>query len=155
MMRAARALARALYMSLRGESIAPAHYQALEAWMDAVGSELSTVIKSADAAGFDQYRRQNLQLKLDGRLTSFEQTLEMIRHNLQNEYPRLIRLDDRYSMMVVGAINMNDQYRVGRFLEDSLIKDGPLRQALESLNERLLNLPEIAFPEPLGGSKKT
>ena len=50
-------------------------------------------------------------------------------------------------MMVVQSINLNDQYRMLRFLEDGAIEPGPLRQALESLNERLLNLPQIEFPE--------
>ena len=91
MIRTVRAFFRALQISLRGESLAPVHYRPLEAWMDAVGSQLALVIESADAQGFDRGQRQNLRLKLDGRLTSFEQTLQMLRHNLQNEYPRLIR----------------------------------------------------------------
>ena len=115
--------------------------------MDAVGSQLALVIESADAQGFDGGQRQNLRLKLDGRLTSFEQTLQMLRHNLQNEYPRLIILNDRYSMMVLQSINLNDQYRMLRFLEDGAIEPGPLRQALKGLNECLLNLPQIEYPE--------
>lgn len=114
--------------------------------MDEVGSQLSAVLDTADAQGFDQGQRQDLQLKLDGRLTSLEQSLQMLRHNLKNEYPRLMRLNDPYSMMVVQSINMNDQYRISRFLEEGVIESDPLRQALEDLNQRLLNLPQIAFP---------
>ncbi len=147
MKRALRAFFRALQMTLRGESLAPAHYRPLTAWMDGVGSQLSLVLETADEQGFAQDQRQNLRLKLDGRLTSFEQSLQMLRHNLKNEYPRLIRLNDPYSMMVVQSINMNDQYRLSRFLEDGLIESLPLRQALEDLNERLLNLPQIKFPQ--------
>ncbi len=146
MSRAIRAFFRALQLTLRRESLAPAHYRPLTAWMDAVGSQLSLVLDTADEHGFDQDRRQDLRLKLDGRLTSLEQSLQMLRHNLKNEYPRLIRLNDAYSMMVVQSINMNDQYRVSRFLEDGAIESGPLRQALEDLNQRLLNLPQIEFP---------
>ncbi|MCY4071031.1 MAG: hypothetical protein OXG60_07010 [Chloroflexi bacterium] len=146
MSRAIRAFFRALKMALRGESLTPAHYRPLTAWMDGVESQLSLVLDTADEHGFDQDRRQDLQLKLDGRLTSLEQSLQMLRHNLKNEYPRLIRLNDRYSMMVVQSINMNDQYRVSRFLEDGAIESDPLRQALEDLNQRLLNLPQIEFP---------
>lgn len=146
MSRAIRALFRALRMTLRGESHPLAHYRPLIAWMDAVGSQLSLALDTADEQGFDQDRRQDLRLKLDGRLTSLEQSLQMLRHNLKNEYPRLIRLNDPYSMMVVGSINMNDQYRVSRFLEAGLIESDPLRQALEDLNARLLELPQIEFP---------
>ncbi len=147
MIRTVRAFFRALQMSLRGESLAPVHYRPLEAWMDAVGSQLALVIESADAQGFDRGQRQKLRLKLDGRLTSFEQTIQMLRHNLKNEYPRLIRLDDRYTLMVVQSINLNDQYRVSRFLADGVIESSSLRQALEGLNERLLNLPQLEYPE--------
>jgi len=94
MKRALRAFFRALQMTLRGESLAPAHYRPLAAWMDGVGSQLSLVLETADEQGFAQDQRQNLRLKLDGRLTSFEQSLQMLRHNLKNEYPRLIRLND-------------------------------------------------------------
>lgn len=147
MSRAIRAFFRALRLALRGESLVPAHYRPLTAWMDAVWSQVSLVLDTADEHGLDQDRRQELRLKLDGRLTSFEQSLQMLRHNLKNEYPRLIQLNDGYSMMVVQSINMNDQYRVSRFLEDGVIESDPLRHALEDLNERLLDLPQINFPE--------
>ncbi len=147
MSRAIRAFFLALKMALRGESLAPAHFQPLTDWMDAVEAQLALVLATADKQGLDQVQRQALQLKLDGRLTSLEQSLQMLRHNLKNEYPRLIRLNDGYSMMVVQSINMNDQYRVSRFLEDDLIGSAPLRQALVDLNERLLNLPQIDFPQ--------
>lgn len=146
MRRVIRAFFGALQMTLRRESLAPAHYRPLTAWMGVVGSQLSLVLETADEHGFHQDQRKNLRLKLDGRLTSFEQSLQMLRHNLKNEYPRLIRLDDRYSMMVVQSINMNDQYRISRFLEEDLIESGQLRSALEELNECLLDLPQIAFP---------
>ncbi|MCY4021702.1 MAG: hypothetical protein OXG39_20045 [Chloroflexi bacterium] len=138
---------RALQIALRGESLVPAPYRPLAAWMDAVESHLSLVLDTAEAHGFDHCQRQDLQLKLDGRLTSLEQSLQMLRHNLKNEYPRLMRLNDPYSMMVVQSINMNDQYRVSRFLEDGMIESNALRHALEDLNQRLLNLPQIEFPE--------
>lgn len=147
MSRAIRAFFLALKMALRGESLAPAHFQPLTDWMDAVESQLALVLDTADEYGLDQDQRQALRLKLDGRLTSLEQSLQMLRHNLKNEYPRLIRLNDGYSMVVVQSINMNDQYRVSRFLEAGFIESQPLRQALEDLNERLLNLPQIDFPQ--------
>ncbi len=152
MSRAIRAFFLALKMALRGESFAPAHFQPLTDWMDAVEAQLALVLATADKQGLDQVQRQALQLKLDGRLTSLEQSLQMLRHNLKNEYPRLIRLNDSYSMMVVQSLNMNDQYRISRFLVDGGIKSGALRRSLSDLNERLLNLPQIDYP-PGGDSR--
>ncbi len=152
MKRAIRAFLRALGMTLRGESFAPAHFQPLLAWMDAVEAQLRVVLHSAEQQGLNQSQRQALQLKLDGRMTSLEQSLQMLRHNLKNEYPRLIRLNDSYSMMVVQSLNLNDQYRISRFLADGGIKSGALRQSLADLNERLLNLPQVNYP-PGGDSR--
>lgn len=146
MMRTLRAFFLALKMTLRGQSPRPAHFAPLETWMAAVDSQLTLVLAAAEAQGLDKNRRQALQLKLDGRMTSLEQSLQMLRHNLQNEYPRLIRLNDAYSMMVVQSLNMNDQYRVSRFLEAQLIESTALRQALAGLRERLLDLPQIHMP---------
>lgn len=147
MKRTLSAFFRALQMTLRGGRYAPAHYRPLEDWMDAVGSQLSLVFRTADAHGLDQDQRQALQIRLDGRPTSLEQSLQMLRHNLKNEFPRLIRLNDAYSMMVVQSINMNDQYRVSRFLEDGVIESEALREALADLDRRLMNLPQIEFPQ--------
>ena len=72
----------------------------------------------------------------------------MVLHNLVNEYPRLIRLDDSYSLTVVQSSNMNDQYRVGQFAAADAISSAGLRRALDDLHEHLLNLPTIERPEP-------
>lgn len=146
MMRRLRAFFLALKMTLRGQSPRPAHFAPLENWMAAVDSQLTLVLAAAEAQGLDKNRRQALQLKLDGRMTSLEQSLQMLRHNLRNEYPRLIRLNDAYSMMVVQSLNMNDQYRISRFLEAQLIESVALRQALAGLRERLLEPPQIQMP---------
>ena len=138
MMRFLRALIQALRLTLRGESLTPERYRPLEAWI-ARGLELVGQAESAAAAhGVDLAA---LQLKLDGRPTSLERTLQMVRHNLVNEYPRLIRLDDSFSMTVVSASNMNDQYRVSQFLAQSALP-AETRAALANLDAHLQSLPQ-------------
>ena len=91
---------------------------------------------------------ESLELKLDGRPTSLERSLQMLRHNLVNEYPRLIRLDDPYSMTVVQSSNLNDQYRLGQFIESNLLSAPTLCQvACTDLNSHLLNLPQVERPD--------
>ncbi len=134
---------RALLLTLRGQSLMPARYRPLERWI-ADGLKL---VKRIDAAA----RREGvdlaaLQLKLDGRPTSLARSLEMARHNLVSEYPRLMRLDDPYTMLVAQASNLNDQYRLGSFLASELVAEGTLREALAALNQHLLQLPQIDPP---------
>lgn len=142
MMRFLRALTQALRLTLKGETLTPRHYRPLEAWI-ARGLELAGQVESAAAA--QRLDLAALMLKLDGRPVSLERTLQMLRHNLANEYPRLIRLDDAYSMMVVSASNLNDQYRVSQFLAVDEIP-AETRSTLAALDAHLQALPQPPPP---------
>ena len=141
MMRFLRAFIQALRLTLRGEDITPAHYRPLQAWI-AEGLRLLTALEAARG----ECDLEALTLKLDGRQTSLARSIAMIRHNLVNEYPRLMRLDDPFSMMVVQSSNFNDQYRLGEFLAAELSVSADLRRALAALNEHLQGLPQIEPP---------
>lgn len=144
MIRIARAFIQALRMTLRGESLTPAHYRPLEPW---IADGLSKLERAERAAAAERVDLSALRLKLDGRPTSLETTLKMLRHNFTEEYPHLIRLDDPYSMTVVQSSNMNDQYRIAQFAADDAISSAALRRALDDLNAHLLNLPAVERPQ--------
>ncbi len=144
MIRFLRACLLALRMTLRGEAFTPAHYRPLIAWI-ANGLDLLDCVYRL--AGETELDLDGLSLKLDGRPTSLARSLEMIRHNLVNEYPRLMRLDDAYSMMVVQSSNLNDEYRLSRFLESDMLADGEMQSALQALHEHLLSLPQVERPQ--------
>ena len=145
MTRFLRALLQALRMTLRGETLTPPHYRPLESWI----AEALTLLGAVEfCAAAQSVELGAFQLKLDGRPTSLERSLQMIRHNLTNEYPRLIRLDDPFSMTVVQSSNFNDQYRISQFLNAEISLSAELQQALATLNSHLLNLPQIDRPEP-------
>ncbi|MCY3978951.1 MAG: hypothetical protein OXG23_12700 [Chloroflexi bacterium] len=145
MIRFARAFIQALRLTLRGESHAPPHFRALEDWIATSMTLLDAAERAAAAAKVDAAA---LRLKLDGRQTSLETSLAMLRHNLLEEYPRLIRLDDPHSMTVVQSSNLNDQYRIGQFAAAAAISSPALRRALAELNEHLQNLPAVERPRP-------
>ena len=138
MMRFLRAILQALRLTLTGESLTPRHFRPLEAWIARALALLNEAERTAAAQRLDLAA---LQLKLDGRPTSLERTLQMLRHNLTEEYPRLMRLDDAFSMMVVNASNMNDQYRVSEFLAQSEFP-AETRAALAALDAHLQALPQ-------------
>lgn len=144
MIRFARAFLQALRLTLRGESLSPVRFRPLEAW---IGDGLTLLDQAERAAAAEGIDLAALELKLDGRPTSLDTALLMLRHNLIEEYPRLIRLDDPHSMTVVQSSNMNDQYRVGQFAESDAISSAALRRALQDLNAHLLKLPAIESVE--------
>lgn len=143
MMRFMRAFGEALRLTLRGETPAPAHFQPLAQWSAAGLRKLDAARAAAEADGLDLTQ---IALKLDGRPTSLERTLQMLRHNLTNEYPRLMRLDDPFSMLVVQSSNMNDQYRLSQFLAQDAVQSKALRRALQELEAHLRELPAIERP---------
>lgn len=144
MIRFARAFIQALRLTLRGQPLTPPHYQPLESWIATGLTLLTAAERAAEAESVDP---AVLRLKLDGRQTSLESTLQMARHNLVEEYPRLIRLDDPHSMTVVQSSNLNDQYRVGQFAAADAVAPTALKRALDDLNAHLLNLPAIQKPQ--------
>lgn len=143
MSRLIRALIQALRLTLRGEAPTPPHFCPLEIWIAAGLSLMDELDALAAAESLDL---DGLRLKLDGRPTSLRRSLDMVRHNLASEYPRLVRLDDPFSMMVVQSSNLNDQYRVGQFLAAGIDFSPTLERALSALNSHLLNLPLIEGP---------
>lgn len=147
MLRLIRNFFKAIRMTLQGESLTPSHYVPLENWIDEGLDKLDHVIAVADTSGLRSFQREEIELKLDGRMTSMERILQMVRHNLKNEYPRLMRYDDNYSMMVVQSSNFNDQYRVSQLAQCDDIQSGEVKQALQILTDHLLNLPQVERPE--------
>ena len=118
----------------------------MEIWISEGLRIHAQVIRVAEGEMVNEDEREALRLKLDGRMTSLERTLQMVRYNLVNEYPRMIRLDDPFSMLVVQSSNMNDQYRLDQFLQDGVIASAALRDALAALHAHLLALPPIERP---------
>ena len=141
------AFLRALWMTLRGQKHSAARFQPLEIWMEAGLHKVEQVIRAADEAQIPPAARTQIQLKLDGRPTSLEQTLQMVQHNLRREYPRLLRVDDPLAMAVVQSSNLNDHYRVSQFVQRAEIASPALKQALAALEAHLSRLPQIQEAE--------
>ena len=139
-----RAFVQALRLTLRGQTATPAHYRPLEIWME---QALELLARVQDAAGQGSQDLDSLSLMLDGRPVTLLRSLDMLRHNLVNEYPRLIRLDDPFSMMVVQSSNFNDQYRLSQFLDADMLESPAAQRALAQLNEHLQALPEVEGPQ--------
>jgi hypothetical protein len=107
--------------------------------------QVDAVSRATDALGLDKAARQQLTLRLDGRVRNVEFVLATIRFHAAQEYPSLFEngLSSRH-LNAVYATNMNDQYWVSRLLEMDALQAPPLRAALDQLRLHLESVPPPA-----------
>lgn len=141
-LRVLRAFILALKLTLRGEKLAPVALPSIVVWSRQLVEHVDAVDRAADAHGLDRAARQNLKLRLDGRMRNVEFVLATVRYHAAQEYPSLFQngLSSRH-LNAVYATNMNDQYWVIRLLELDALQSPPLRAALDQLRLHLENVP--------------
>lgn len=141
-LRVLRAFFQALKMTLRGEKPTPAVLPPIVIWSRQLVERVDAVSRAADAHGLDPAARQNLKLRLDGRMRNVEFVLATVRFHAAQEYPSLFQngLSSRH-LNAVYATNLNDQYWVIRLLELDALQAPPLRAALDDLRLHLENVP--------------
>ncbi len=142
-MRYIRAFFRAIQLTASGEPLTPPHFRVLEEWIALGLEKLDYVERVASENGLSAEQREGIQLKIDGRKITMQRILLMLRHNFQTEYPRLIKLNDDFSTIVVQSSNFNDQYRIQRLVDCEEITKPSIHAALQDLSEHLYHLPEI------------
>lgn len=144
-LRVLRAFILALKMTLRGEKPIPAALPPIVIWSRQLVERVDAVSRAADAYGLDKTARQNLALRLDGRMRNVEFVLATVRFHAAQEYPSLFEngLTSRH-LNAVYATNMNDQYWVTCLLELEPLQAPPLRAALDQLRQHLENVPPPA-----------
>jgi hypothetical protein len=116
-------------------------YPALSAWARRTRDLVSRVYVAANAAGFDQARRQALILHLDRRNISMETILAVVRYHAAQEYPYLLGQQSQQNILTVEALNLNDRYLVLRLSQDAALQAEPLRARLAALREHLDRMP--------------
>lgn len=141
-LRLLRAFILALKMTLRGEKPNPPALPPIVVWSRQLVERVDAVSRAADAHGLDKSARQNLTLRLDGRMRNVEFVLATVRYHAAQEYPSLFQngLSSRH-LNAVYATNMNDQYWVSRLLEVDALQAAPLHAALDQLRLHLETVP--------------
>jgi hypothetical protein len=137
-----RAFVGALRLTLRGQTPPPAlpRYPQLSQWA-AQGLRLTAAaFAAAEAAGLDDSARRQRRLRLEGRDISMHTILAAARHNLSEEYPRLLGEKLAYNLTALYAFNMNDHFRLSRLAET--LDDAPaVQQAIHDLAQHLAAVP--------------
>ena len=125
---------RAIIKLLKGEKPNP-----LFVWMDATEELVKDVLKQAEKHGLDTAARTDYTLTIEGRIQNMETILSGVLYHMQHEYTYILRNPTEHGMTAIYAINMNDQYNVGRLAEE----DTPIRDALLTLSQHLNSIPKI------------
>ncbi len=143
-----RALVIAARMTLRGEQPPPRPHADLLDWSQQVSRLVDAVYAAAEVSRLGYVERQNLKLRLDGRLLSLETALATIQHHARREYPTLLRSGAPFNRAGVHAANFNHRYWVKQFQALPELQAAPaLRTALERLSAHLDAIPPL---EPAG-----
>lgn len=131
----------ALKMTLRGQTVASRKHPKLARWINETHKHLKDLYQTAEEEGLGQAQREAFTLQIDSRPISMETILAAVQHNLTEEYPRLLRLDDPHSLTVIYASNMNDQHRVTQLAQYPGLAGTPTAEKIAALNEKLMTIP--------------
>ena len=141
MQRYIRAFWVALKMTLRGETV-ELPYQRLHDWIAEVQPLVENVTIAAQESGMTREKREQHQLKLDGRNTSMQTILDAVHHHISDEYPYLLANLTEHSITAIYASNMNDQYFISRLRDDATVQQyQALHAAIAKLSEQLNAIP--------------
>ncbi len=143
MMRYIRAFFKALAMTIRGEKPQTAgerRYPPLAAWLQTAQGQVATVYEALDAANMDASARQQIEVKVDGRVTHMDALLGAVRHHLDEEYPYLLRDLTEHTLTGIYASNLNDQYWLAEILANADLPQ-TVAAPLRSLHAHLEAIP--------------
>lgn len=138
-----RAFFKAAQLTFKGEAIQPAErrYPALHAWVQQGKQLIDSVFTTADASGLTETKRQAIMLTIDHRPISMDVIISAVKHNLELEYPMLMDAHIEGNITTLYALNMNDQYRIGKLTELEGIRNTSLLPVLETLHQHLSDIP--------------
>ncbi len=139
-MRYLRAFFKALWLTLKGETIQPPEqHPKLRAWMRTSAAAGQAALQAATAAGYDTDKRKAVKLRADGRETDMDTVLRAVLYHTQQEYPHLLEQADEHALTAIYATNLNDQYLVTQLQE--ALNDPVLSNGMAALVEQLAAIP--------------
>lgn len=141
MLRYLRAFFIALKMTITGEQPQPVMYPNLQQWMRDGQKKVDAVYRTAKNLKIDRSARENILFDIDKRKISFETILATVHFHLTDEYVSLIRFNDAHTLTTIYALNIDDQYRVHRLLENEKLMNTSLKDPLEELAKHLETIP--------------
>jgi hypothetical protein len=139
-----RAFIVALGMTLRGEGPPPP--RPLAAWSQQTLWRLDELYAALERQGLDEAARQQMALKLDGRLMKVETVLATVKHHAAQEYPSLLRSNIEFNLAAIQAANVNDRYWLARLAELPPLQAPAIAAALNRLRAHLDAIPNDTTP---------
>ena len=137
-MRYIRAFWQALILTIRGKTISSPKTE-FDQWCQ----KSTKLLEQVEQSLIDQVEQptEGVELKIDGRTTTAKVVLDILKHNLSEEYPRLLALQDEYQNLVIQATNVDDQHRIQKLQEVAVFQNPNIQTKLKELVAHLDKMP--------------
>jgi hypothetical protein len=136
-----RAFWKTLRLLMSGGKIPEEAHMDYRRWSERTVALVATVFATSDKHGISVSQRDMIRAKIDGREMSLQTILQAVAYHAKEEYVYLLRHFTDQSLMTIQATNMNDEYALSRFIENTLIENGDVRQSLIYLHNHLKQIP--------------
>ncbi|PJF28108.1 MAG: hypothetical protein CUN52_13605, partial [Phototrophicales bacterium] len=114
-----RAFWKTLRLLMNGGKIPEEAHMDYRRWSERTVALVATVFATSDKHGITVDRRDTLTTRIDGREMSLQTILQAVAYHAKEEYVYLLRNFTDQSLTTIQATNMNDEYALSRFIENS------------------------------------
>lgn len=136
-----RAFVKTLRLLISGGKIPEEANMPYRRWSERTVALVATVFSVSDKNALPAEKREAIKTKIDGREMSLQTVLQAIHYHAKEEYVYLLKNITDNSITTIQATNLNDEYALSRFLENTLIENGEVRGALTHLHNHLKQIP--------------
>lgn len=136
-----RAFWKTLRLLMSGDKIPEQAHIDYRRWSERTVALVATVFATSDKHGITIEQRDTIKARIDGRDMSLQTILQAIAYHAKEEYVYLLRHFTDKSLTTIQATNMNDEYALSRFIENTLIENSDIRQSLIYLHNHLKQIP--------------
>ncbi len=110
-------------------------------WSERTVALVATVFSVSDKNGVVSETRETIKARIDGREMSLQTVLQAIHYHAKEEYAYLLKNLTDNSILTIQATNLNDEYALSRFIENTLIENSEIRMTLTHLHNHLKQIP--------------
>lgn len=136
-----RAFIKTLRLMISGGKLPEEANMPYRRWSERTVALVATVFSISDKNAFSSEKREAIKAKIDGREMSLQTVLQVIHYHAKEEYTYLLKNLTDNSITTIQATNLNDEYALSRFIENTLIENGEIRQGLTHLHNHLKQIP--------------
>ncbi len=136
-----RAFIKTLRLMMSGGKLPEEANMPYRRWSERTVALVATVFSVSDKNGVVSETRETIKARIDGREMSLQTVLQAIHYHAKEEYAYLLKNLTDNSILTIQATNLNDEYALSRFIENTLIENSEIRMTLTHLHNHLKQIP--------------